>query len=288
MRGASNAVLEVRGKVKAVCTHSSGNHAQALAKAAQQFGLEAHIIMPKTAPQVKVNAVRDTYGAKVYFCEPTQQAREEMCDKVQKDIGEDQCEFVHPYNDERVILGQSTCLYEFYEQLKKGEIDCGKKLEERSEDELPVDSILCPIGGGGLMSGTCLSARLLTDQKLPIYGVEPEAANDAQRSLESGSHLKNESPPQTIGDGLLTNLGSITYPIVRDHVRRVFTASDDEAKRAMKLVWERMKIIIEPSSAFPVAVALFNKEFQEMYHGKRVGIIITGGNVDLKKAAEWF
>lgn len=283
-RGASNAILQLKENfgnqeipVTDVCTHSSGNHAQALAKAAKNFGFNAHIVMPKNAPLVKVNAVRDSYGAKVYFCEPNQQAREETCEKIQQDIPG--CEFIHPYNDTRIILGQGTCLYEFYNQMKERQAE-----ESQSQNnDLVLDAVLCPIGGGGLMSGTCLSVRLLTNQKLTIYGVEPEKANDAQRSLESGQHLKNESPPQTIGDGLLTNLGSLTYPIIRDHVKKVYTASDEEAIKAMKFVWERMKIIIEPSSAFAVAVAMFNKEFQELHKGERVGIIISGGNVDIKK-----
>lgn len=263
IRGGMNAVLTLpKEKLKnGIATHSSGNHAQAIAYAAKQVGTKAYIVMPNTSPQVKVDAVKG-YGAEITFCEPNQIAREAALQNIVDKTG---AEFIHPYNDERVIAGQATCAKELIEEIPG------------------LDFILAPVGGGGLLSGTLLSTHYFSSST-KVYAGEPEGAADAVLSLKSG---KIEAAPyiNTIADGLLTKLGDITFPIIQQYVTDILTVSDEEIIVALKLVYERMKIIVEPSCVVPFAALLKNKE---LFAGKKVGIILSGGNVDLKKFCEWF
>lgn len=258
-RGAMNAVLSLseEEKVKGVATHSSGNHGQALAWAAKQMGIPAFIVMPSNSPHVKKAAVLG-YGAEVIECEPTLQAREETLEKVLVRTG---AHMVHPYNNYRVITGQATCAKEILEQ------------------QPDIDAIFCPVGGGGLLSGTSLSAHYFGG--VPVYGCEPEMADDAKRSFDAG-HMIPSVNPQTIADGLKTSLGDKTFPIIREHVTDIFTVSEGEIIAAMRLLWERAKLVVEPSGAVGLAALLkHGKAFQ----GKRVAVILTGGNVDLSTIA---
>ncbi|MEM9831822.1 MAG: pyridoxal-phosphate dependent enzyme [Bacteroidota bacterium] len=256
MRGAANAVLSLSDadRAKGVATHSSGNHGQALAKAAQSVGIPAYIVMPRTAPEVKKRAVAE-YGAEIIFCEPTLQAREDTLAQV---IDRTEATFVHPYNNERVITGQATAALELI------------------EDSGELDVLMAPVGGGGLLSGTALSTHYLLPQAEVIAG-EPIGADDAYRSLQAGRIIPSEQP-NTIADGLLTSLGDKTFPIIQQYVKEIVTVNDEEIIAAMRLIWERMKVIIEPSCAVPLAALL---KRSEDFADKRVGIILTGGNVDL-------
>lgn len=257
-RGGWNAISMLSDKYakKGVCTHSSGNHAQAVAYAALKRGIPAYIVMPNNSPGVKLEAVKG-YGANITLCEPTSEARQTTLEKISEKTG---AEVIHPFNNPNVIAGQGTAALEMIEDLGN------------------LDAIIAPIGGGGLMSGTCITTRsLLPNAKL--FGAEPKGADDAYRSLKEGKMLPQESP-NTICDGLLTGLGENTWDILKDHLNAIYTVSDDEVIKAMKLVWERMKIIIEPSSATAVAVVI-SPEFKELKGIEKVGIILTGGNVDL-------
>ncbi len=258
-RGASSAVWELSQHQPgaAVCTHSSGNHAQALALAARLHNMKAHIVMPENAPQVKVDAVRD-YGGVITFCEPTLQAREATLEKVQHETG---AVFIHPYNDYRVIRGQATCFYEMLQQL----------------NEEP-DYIITPLGGGGLLSGTLLTAKYFTSAT-KVIGAEPIMANDAWQSFQQNKFIPSQNPV-TIADGLKTSLGTLTYPLIMENAHDIITASEVSIVQAMKWVWERMKIVIEPSAAVPLAALMENPD---RFVSKKVGIIFSGGNVDLKK-----
>jgi threonine dehydratase len=258
MRGAANAVslLSDEEADRGVATHSSGNHAAALAKAAQSRGIKAYIVMPNNAPGIKKKAVLG-YGGTIIECEPGQKNREAAIEKVLQETG---AEYIHPFNDYRVITGQATCALEFIKQAGH------------------LDVVLCPVGGGGLLSGTALTFHYLSPST-KIMGGEPEGADDAFRSLKSGKIESNEST-NTIADGLLTNLGDKTFPIIQKYVDRIITVSDTEIVEAMRLIWERMKIIIEPSCAVPLAAVLKEKS---KFKGKRVGIILSGGNVDLSR-----
>jgi len=259
-RGAMNAVLQLSAeeKNKGVCTHSSGNHAQALALAGRENGAQAYIVMPNNAPLVKKSAVLG-YGAEVIECAPTLEARENT---VQKVIDERGAAFVHPYNDYRIIAGQATAALELYDQL----------------NGTTLDYLLTPVGGGGLLSGSALTTKYLSPTT-KVIGCEPEGANDAWQSFEHGK-LVPSVKPSTIADGLLTSLGDKTFPIIMGNVHQIITVNDAEIMAALKLTWERMKIIIEPSSAVCLAVILKNKS---LFAGKKVGVIISGGNVDLAK-----
>lgn len=260
-RGGLNAVLQVaeRNEGNAVTTHSSGNHAQAVAFAARQVGLPAYIVMPRTAPAVKKAAVLG-YGAEVIECEPTLEAREAGVQAVIERTG---AVLVHPFDDDRVIAGQATA---------------AKELIADFGADKPFDTILAPVGGGGLLSGTALTTYYLSPSTRVIAG-EPQGAADAVLSFQSG---RVEKAPyiKTIADGLMTSLSERTLAIIRQHVSEILTVSDDEIAAAMRLVWERMKIIIEPSSAVPLAVILKHKD---QFAGQKIGVIITGGNVDLGK-----
>ncbi len=258
-RGASSALMNIADKQaqKGVCTHSSGNHAQALALAAKIRGLKAFIVMPENAPEVKVNAVKD-YGGQITFCMPTLEARESSLEEVRRSTG---ALFVHPYNNYDIIRGQAGCFYEMLQQM----------------DDEP-DYIIAPLGGGGLLSGTILSAKYFT-KKTRVIGAEPLMANDAWRSLREKRFVPSESP-QTIADGLKTSLGSKTYPIIMENVEDIITATEQGIINAMFLVWERMKLVIEPSAAVPLAALLENPD---RFKNKRTGIIFSGGNTDLRR-----
>ena len=263
IRGGLNAALSLSKEkiANGIATHSSGNHAQAIAYAARQLDTKAYIVMPNNSPSVKVNAVKG-YGAEITFCENNQQAREEALQAIVDKTG---AEFIHPYNDERVMTGQATCAKELIEEIPS------------------LDMIVAPVGGGGLLSGTSLSAHYFSPST-KVYAAEPEGAADAILSFKSG---QIETAPfiNTIADGLLTKLGNKTFPVIQQHVSDVFTVNDEEIIAALRLVYERMKLVIEPSSAVTLATVLKNKE---VFAGKRTGIIISGGNVDLKKFCEWF
>ena len=260
LRGGWNAVsmLSDEEAAKGVCTHSSGNHAQAVAFSAMKRGIASYIVMPNNVPDVKLNAVKG-YGANIILCEPTLEARETTLDKITKKTG---AQMVHPFNNPNVIAGQGTAALEMIEDLGT------------------LDAIIAPIGGGGLMSGTCIATRsLLPETKL--FGAEPAGADDAYRSLKEGKIIP-QTNPDTICDGLLTSLGEYTWNILKDHLEAIYTVTDDEVINAMRLIWERMKIIIEPSSATALAVAL-KSEFKALEGLEKVGIILTGGNVELSK-----
>ncbi len=264
-RGATNGVLsldEQKGK-NGVCTHSSGNHAQALSLAARNRGFPAYIVMPETSSRVKIDAVQG-YGGKITFCKPTLAAREETLEQIRLKTHAIE---IHPYNDYRTIAGQATAALELIQ-------DVGS-----------LDVILAPVGGGGLLSGTALSAYHFSPAT-KVIAAEPAMADDAYRSFYSGQ-LVPSIHPITIADGLLTSLGSLTFPIIRQHVHRIVTVSEESIIDAMRFIWERMKIIIEPSSAVPIAALFENNEKPEStgfeVRGKRVGVIISGGNIDLSK-----
>jgi threonine dehydratase len=220
---------------------------------------KAFIIMPRTAPKVKVDAVRD-YGGIITFCEPTLEARDMALQKVVDETG---ATFIHPYNDYRIVAGQASCALELLHQAE------------------PLDYIFCPVGGGGLLSGTALAAHYWSPET-KVIGCEPEGANDAHRSFVTKQFVPSIKP-NTIADGLLTSLGSLTYPIILKHVNDILTVGEEEIVSAMRLVWERMKIVIEPSAAVPLAVAMSGKID---LNGKKAGIIFSGGNVDLN-ALPW-
>ena len=258
MRGGANAILQLTDaqKQNGVVTHSSGNHAQAVAMGAKLKGIPAYIVMPSNAPKVKVKAV-EGYGGEITFCEPNQKARVNLAAKIELETG---ATFVHPYNNEKIVLGQATVAKEFF------------------EDHDDLDILITPIGGGGLLSGSVLS-RNFYSPNCKIYGSEPEGANAAELSVKQ-SKLTIHPNPTSIADGLLASLGEITFSIIHNQIEDVLTVSETEIKSAMKLIWERMKIIVEPSSAVPLAAMLKNKVF---FKDKKVGVILTGGNVDLGK-----
>ena len=257
-RGATNAVLSLTEKQKehGVVTHSSGNHAAALALAAGINGIKAFIVMPENAPAVKKDAVAG-YGASITFCEPTLQSREENCRSIMEREG---ATLIHPYDNFNVICGQGTASLEL--------------LEEKND----LDIIIAPIGGGGLMSGTSTCAKGISS-RIIVIGAEPQNANDAWKSFKSGI-LTPSVNPLTIADGLLTSLSELTFSIIRRNTDDIFTVREESIASSMKLIWERMKIIIEPSSATVLAAISENPGF---FRGKRVGLILTGGNVDLRK-----
>lgn len=270
-RGGVNAVLQVaqNHEGNAITTHSSGNHAQAVAYAARQVGLPAYIVMPRTAPQVKKDAVRG-YGAEVIECEPTLEAREAGVREVMERTG---AVLVHPFDDDRVIAGQATATKELIEDAGLEKYD-----NDPERRTAPFDTILAPVGGGGLLSGTALTTHYLSPKTRVIAG-EPEGAADAILSFQSGQ-VEKAPYINTIADGLMTTLSERTLVIIQEHVTDILTVSDAEIIGAMRLIWERMKIIIEPSCAVPLAVVL---KHSDQFAGQKIGIILTGGNVDLGK-----
>lgn len=255
-RGACNAIFSLKDEEaqKGVATHSSGNHAQAVALAARMRGIPAYVVMPENAPKVKVNAVKG-YGAEVTFCESTLEARESTLKKVVQNTG---ATFIHPYDDARVVTGQGTAAIELL------------------EDYPDLDMIITPVGGGGLLSGTSISAKAINPDIL-VTGAEPEMADDAYRSFKAGQLIPVKNP-DTIADGLRTSLGKLPFSIITEHVDDIVTVPENSIVEAMRYVWERLNMIIEASCAVPVA-AVFDSKVD--VKGKKVGIIITGGNVDL-------
>jgi threonine dehydratase len=258
VRGACNAVFGLSDEMaaKGVATHSSGNHALSLSYAAGRRGIPCHVVMPRTAPEAKKAAVRG-YGGQITECEPSTSSREAVFAEVEARTG---AEFVHPYNDPRVIAGQGTCSRELMEQVEG------------------LDAVIAPIGGGGMISGTCLTLSNIAPG-VKIYAAEPEQADDAYRSFKAG-HIIADDAPVTVADGLKVPLKELTWHFVKNHVTDILTASEEEIVEAMKLTWQRMKIVMEPSCAVPLATILKNRE---VFAGKRVGVIVTGGNVDLDK-----
>ncbi|TCP63008.1 threonine dehydratase [Rhodovulum bhavnagarense] len=258
VRGACNAVFGLDNETarRGVATHSSGNHALSLSYAAGRRGIPCHVVMPRTAPQAKKDAVRG-YGGLITECEPSTSSREAVFAEVQAATG---AEFVHPYDDPRVIAGQGTCSRELIEQTGG------------------LDAVIAPIGGGGMVSGCCLTLSRLGPGTL-IFAAEPEQADDACRSLRAGRIIADDAP-ETVADGLKVPLKDNTWHFVSRHVTDILTASEQEIVEAMRLAWQRMKIVIEPSSAVALAAILKNPE---IFRGKRVGVIVTGGNVDLDR-----
>jgi threonine dehydratase/serine racemase len=259
-RGACNAVMKLNddGAARGVVTHSSGNHAQALALAAQICGIPAHIVMPSTASLVKRRAV-EGYGGRVIECAPTLEARETTAADVLAETG---ATLIPPYNHPDVIAGQGTVALEFLEQVEE------------------LDALVAPVGGGGLISGISIAAKGLKPS-LRVFAAEPHGADDAARSKTAGT-LIAQTAPKTIADGLLTSLGDLTWPIVRDLVERVLTVSDAEIIHAMRLAWERAKLLIEPSAAVAVA-GVMSEEFKSISGLPRVGVVLSGGNSDLER-----
>ncbi len=255
-RGACNTVFSLADSElqRGVATHSSGNHAAALARAASLRGVKAYMVMPEDSSKVKVEAVK-SYGGIITFCIPTLEARETTLQKVINDTNAIE---IHPYNNYNIISGQATAAKELIEDVKD------------------LDIIMAPVGGGGLLSGTALSTHYFSPNT-KVIAAEPEQADDAFQSFYQHKFIPSINP-NTIADGLRTSLGTLTYPIIRDHVHQIVTVSEDSIVKAMRLVWERMKIIIETSSAVTVAAIMENK-FE--HHNQKIGIIISGGNVDL-------
>ena len=258
-RGACNAISRISEDAasRGVCTHSSGNHAQAIALAARERGIPAYIVMPSNAPSIKRKSVED-YGAEITFCEPTLVARETTAASVVENTG---ATFIHAYENSFVIAGQGTSALELLTEV--GELD----------------ALMAPIGGGGLMSGTCIAGRGIQPD-IRLFGAEPNGADDAARSLLAGKRLLQTSP-NTICDGLLTSLGENTWPILRDHLEGIITVTDNEVREAMKILWDEFSMIVEPSGATSLA-AILSSSFQEISGIESIGIILSGGNVDLE------
>lgn len=257
-RGALNAVRQLTDEQarNGVVTHSSGNHATCLALAAQQRGIPAYIVVPRNAPLIKQRAIA-AYGGQLTLCEPTLVARQAEADRIQRATG---AVFIHPYDDPTVIAGQATVGTEFLEQVPQ------------------LDALVAPVSGGGLLSGLCLVAHTLAPQ-VAVWGAEPALADDAFRSLREGKLLANTNPA-TIADGLRASLSERTFGIVRQHARGIVTVREEQIISAMRLVWERMKLVVEPSGVVPLAAVL---AAPEKFRGQRVGVVLTGGNVDLDK-----
>jgi threonine dehydratase len=259
-RGACNAVFSLSEEEakRGVLTHSSGNHAAALSRAAKVRGIAAYIVMPNNAPLVKVSAVRH-YGGQITFCEPTQADREATAERIRNETG---AVMIHPYNDERIIAGQGTAAVELL-------------------DEVPeLSAIVAPVGGGGLLSGTAIAAKSL-NPAIRIFGAEPVRLNDAFQSLKTGQ-IQPATGAESLADGLKTSLGSLTFPILREWVDEIFLTEEAAIVDAMRWVFERMKLVVEPSGVVPLAAILQNREkLQAEFAGRKIGVIFSGGNVDL-------
>jgi len=255
-RGATNAVIMLGDLAEdGVCTHSSGNHAQALSMAAKNRGIDAYIVMPKTAPRIKVLGVNNQ-GAEITFCEPTLEARETTAGDIIERTG---ATLIHPFDNPNVIAGQGTAALEFFQQAGH------------------LDAIVSPVGGGGLMSGTSVTTRALHPDTR-IFGAEPEGADDAARSLEAGKFLP-QTGPDTICDGLLTSMGEHTWPIIRDHLETIIRVTDEQVVEAMRLIIDNLGMVVEPSGAASLA-AVLTPEFKALEGIDKVGVILSGGNVD--------
>lgn len=261
-RGACHAVSRLSDEEarRGVVTHSSGNHAQALALAAKERGIPAYVVMPATSSPVKRAAVAG-YGAEVILCEPNQAARESTAAEVRQRTG---ATFIHPYDNADVIAGQGTALLELVDQL--------------AQDGIALDAVITPVGGGGLLSGTCLAASGM-NPAIRVFAGEPAGADDAARSLAAGQ-LVPQTGPKTIADGLLTSLGQLNWPIIHRHVEQIITVSEEEIILAMRLLWERAKLLVEPSSAVALA-AILTPQFQSRSDIPAIGVILSGGNVNL-------
>ncbi len=257
-RGATNAILSLSDEdaAKGVATTSSGNHGAALAKAAQIRGIPVTDIMPHDSSKVKFEAIKE-YGADIITCEPQHDSREAS---LEKHVAETGATVIHPYNDERIITGQGTAGLELM------------------EDHPDLDAVIAPVSGGGLLSGTALAVKGI-NQETKVYGAEPDGADDAYRSFRAGKIIPNETV-NTIADGLRAQIGTITFPIILENVEGIVTLTETEIVDAMRLIWERMKIIVEPSSSIALAAVLKEKS---TFEGKQTGIILSGGNVDLGK-----
>ena len=258
IRGATNAVFSLGEEQasKGVATHSSGNHGAALALASRWRGIKAYVVMPGNAPFVKKDAVA-RYGAEIIFCKPTVKDREEKLAEVLERTG---AALIHPYNDHRVIAGQGTAALELCDEIKK------------------LDVVMAPVGGGGLLSGTAITVNALSP-KTHVIAAEPERADDAHRSFHAGKIIPIDNP-NTIADGLRTSLGDLTFPIIKKYVQNIMTVSEEGIVAAMRTTWERMKIIVEPSASVPLGVLLTKPP---EFSGKRIGVILSGGNLDLSK-----
>ena len=258
IRGATNTILSLSSNnlKNGVVTHSSGNHGAAVARAATAIGIKSNVVTPKTAPPQKIAAIK-RYGAEVILCEPNLESRERTTRQFIQKTG---ATLIHPYNDYNIIAGQGTAALEFIGQVPDLEV------------------IMGPIGGGGLMSGTSIVAKSI-NPKIVVIGTEPKNADDAYRSLKTGNRVTKHTP-DTIADGLLTVLGSLTFATLQKYLHEIIIVTEADIIAAMRFIWERMKIIIEPSSAVPVAALFANFD---KFKGKRIGIIISGGNVDLEK-----
>jgi threonine dehydratase len=261
-RGACNNLLQLtpEERQRGVCSHSSGNHGGTLARAAKLFGMEALIVMPKNSERVKIEAVKN-YGGKIFFCDPTLEARETTLQQLQQQTGAIE---IHPYNNLRTITGQATACKEFLEQCEGN-----------------LDIIITPVGGGGLLSGTALSAHYFGENVRVVAG-EPEGADDATRSFYSRTLIPVEQP-KTIADGLRTSLGSYTFPIISNYVYDIYPVSEEAIIEALRLIFDKMKIVVEPSSAVALAVVMENIS---KFIGKKTGIILSGGNIDAQRMAE--
>lgn len=261
MRGAMNATLKLDEfqRSRGLATHSSGNHAQALARAASLIGVKAYIVMPRTAPEVKKQGVRN-FGGEIFECEPTLEAREAMLAEVVERTGATE---IHPFNNYDVMAGQATAAVEMF-------------------DEMNAEILVAPVGGGGLLSGTALAAKYFSPLTM-VIGAEPEGSDDAYRSMISGKIEQAQS--QSIADGLLTSLGDKTFPVIQQNVSEIITISDVEIIRALRLIWEKLKVVVEPSCA-TVLAAVLNRA--ERFEGKNVGLILSGGNVDMLKVLKMF
>jgi threonine dehydratase len=257
-RGAVNATLMLTNEQRqyGIATHSSGNHAQALAYAASILGIRAYIVMPENAPSIKINAVKG-YGAEIIFCKPSLESRESELKKV---VQQTNACFIHPYNNYSVIAGQATAALEIYHKITD------------------LEGLITPVGGGGLLSGSILTTNYFSPMT-EVFAGEPAGADDAYRSIQKGEIVPSIKP-DTIADGLLTSLGDKTFPIIKENIKKIILVPDDQIIEAMQLLWERMKIIVEPSGAVPFAALLRERE---RFAGKKIGIILSGGNVDLKK-----
>lgn len=262
-RGAANAVFSLSDKEvsRGVATHSSGNHAAALALAARIRGIKSYVVMPENSSPVKIRAVK-SYGADITFCKSTLMSRETTLEALIKENG---AEFIHSYNSFNIICGQGTAAKEFIEDVPF------------------LEYIIAPVGGGGILSGTAITSKALNPE-ISVFGAEPQNADDAYRSFKSGKLVPSHNP-RTIADGLLTSLGDLTFRIITKKVNNIYTVSEESIVSAMKIIWERMKIIAEPSAAVPLAAVLENKD---KFRKRKTGIVLTGGNIDLKKIAQIF
>ena len=267
IRGTTNAIHKILAandteRKPIIVTHSSGNHAQAVASASKRNGLDAWIVMPSNAPHVKKNAVKE-YGAKIVECDPTQECREATANKLIAELGQDAV-FLSPYDDVNIIAGQGTMGLEILEDVSS------------------LDAIVVPVGGGGMLSGICVAVKGM-NPKIKILAAEPLNADDCAKSFAAGRKIPNQSPPQTVADGLKVSVGDITWPIIKENIADVITVTEDEIVAAMKLVFERMKLVIEPSAAVGVA-AILTKRFKQNYSSlTNVCVVLCGGNVDMEK-----